>query len=227
MHTTHYTKLQLDNAIEAARQRKWGKYGMVDKWLHEALDKYTPEGVAETLLIGTCEQGFGPWYEGILLERNYNNHISVVDYNEPVYEEDDHAIMVYIYPPTNTLANLTHFPFDLIVSISSIEHSGLGRYGPNDIISENGDLNVMQQIREIINETGRFILSVPLGLDKNHSPWHRIYGRERLPKLLKGWRIKDSFGYDENLLDRDTGFGWDESNKELPEYAPILVLEKE
>jgi len=46
---------------------------------------------------------------------------------------------------------------------------------------------------------------------------HRIYGRIRLPLLLKGWRVLDTFGLNDGLFDID---------REPPEVIhPVLALE--
>jgi hypothetical protein len=29
---------------------------------------------------------------------------------------------------------------------------------------------------------------MPVGLDWTYAPWHRVYGAERLPRLLEGWQ---------------------------------------
>lgn len=78
--------------------------------------------------------------------------------------------------------------FDIIVSNSSIEHAGLGRYG--DIVEMDQDLRIMQLFRRIlIKPVGVMFLTIPVGIDTIMKPYHRIYGKERLPKLLEGWKI--------------------------------------
>jgi hypothetical protein len=42
---------------------------------------------------------------------------------------------------------------------------------------------------------------------------------------LEGWNLIDSFGYEESLLERDVGIGWDSRNPEYPAYQPIFVLQ--
>jgi hypothetical protein len=36
------------------------------------------------------------------------------------------------------------------------------------------------------------LLSVPVGRDAVFSPWHRVYGPERLPRLLDGFAVEAS-----------------------------------
>lgn len=77
--------------------------------------------------------------------------------------------------------------FDQIINCSSIEHVGLsGRYGSTD--ASDGDLEAMGRLRDLLAPQGRMILTVPIGRDGVFTPQHRIYGAERLPKLLDGFR---------------------------------------
>ena len=34
------------------------------------------------------------------------------------------------------------------------------------------------------------LLTIPVGRDQVFTPLHRVYGQDRLPKLLKGWEIQ-------------------------------------
>ena len=34
------------------------------------------------------------------------------------------------------------------------------------------------------------LLSIPVGKDGVYSPWHRVYGDERLPRLLENWTVR-------------------------------------
>jgi hypothetical protein len=113
--------------------------------------------------------------------------------------------------------------FDAAISISSFEHDGLGRYG--DPINPEGDLDAMNKMKSMLNPGATLFLSVPMGKDTIVWNVHRIYGRHRLPLLLEGWKVLDSFGYEEELLDRDISIGWDDTHPEYPAYQPILVLE--
>jgi hypothetical protein len=76
----------------------------------------------------------------------------------------------------------------LIVSYSSIEHFGLGRYG--DPIDPDADLKWMKMIRNCLAPGGRLVIGVPVGeRDQVVECWHRIYGPTRLARLLEGWSI--------------------------------------
>jgi hypothetical protein len=80
--------------------------------------------------------------------------------------------------------------FDQIVNCSSIEHVGLsGRYGSTE--APDGDLEAMSVLRDWLAEAGRMILTLPVGRDQVCAPYHRIYGEERLPRLLTGYRVEE------------------------------------
>ena len=84
--------------------------------------------------------------------------------------------------------------FDLVVSISNFEHDGLGRYG--DPIDPNGDLRAMSEMQTLVKPNGFLILGVPVALDAVVWNAHRLYGRVRLPLLLRGWSIDAFVGFD-------------------------------
>jgi len=78
--------------------------------------------------------------------------------------------------------------FDLIINCSTIEHVGLeGRYGSKDLL--DGDIEVMHKLSRLMHKDSKMILTIPIGLDDCYKPFHRIYGEERLPMLLKDFQI--------------------------------------
>jgi len=80
--------------------------------------------------------------------------------------------------------------FDLILNCSSVEHVGLaGRYGSGE--NADGDLEAMANLRELLAHGGRMVLTVPVGRDLVCAPQHRIYGVERLPRLLAGYSVTE------------------------------------
>ena len=80
--------------------------------------------------------------------------------------------------------------FDNAASFSSIEHSGLGRYG--DPLDPNGDIKAVRQVHCMIKPGGLFFLGLP-AIDKNKGyiefNAHRVYGNKRLAKLFSGWEL--------------------------------------
>lgn len=80
--------------------------------------------------------------------------------------------------------------FDQILNCSSVEHVGLaGRYGSPD--EPDGDLRAMEKMARILKPEGDMVLTLPVGRDAVHAPNHRIYGDERLPRLLERWEIRE------------------------------------
>lgn len=80
--------------------------------------------------------------------------------------------------------------FDQIINCSSIEHVGLaGRYGSAE--DPDGDLRAMEKMARILKPDGDMVLTLPVGLDAVHAPLHRIYGSERLPRLLEHWDVRE------------------------------------
>ncbi len=80
--------------------------------------------------------------------------------------------------------------FDAILNCSTVEHVGLcGRYGTIEE-GRDGDLSAMAMLRGLLAPGGRMLLTVPIGRDAVFSPFHRIYGPQRLPKLLDGFRME-------------------------------------
>lgn len=88
--------------------------------------------------------------------------------------------------------------FECGVTISALEHDGLGRYG--DPIDPFGDIKTMRNYKSVIAKGGLMFLSVPVGQDALVWNSHRIYGAHRLPMLLEGWRILGHVGFDESLF---------------------------
>jgi SAM-dependent methyltransferase len=78
--------------------------------------------------------------------------------------------------------------FELILNCSSVEHVGLpGRYGSFE--QQDGDLQAMQVLGGLLAVNGRMLLTIPVGSDGVFVPRHRIYGPQRLPRLLDGFGV--------------------------------------
>lgn len=81
---------------------------------------------------------------------------------------------------------------DLAISISCIEHVGLGRYG--DKLDPDGDIKMVQNIRKLLKPGGILIFAVPLGRAEICWNAHRCYNDYRLGKLLEGFKKIDELG---------------------------------
>ncbi len=84
--------------------------------------------------------------------------------------------------------------FDFVLNCSTVEHVGLnGRYGVA-VEESDGDLWAMQKLRKLLKPSGRMLMTIPCGQDATIAPWHRVYGKERLPKLLESYEVGEQ-GY--------------------------------
>jgi SAM-dependent methyltransferase len=106
------------------------------------------------------------------------------------------AALEYEHPRVRPLQGdiLTHefagTRFDLILNCSTVEHVGLaGRYGSFE--RENGDLEAMKVLRGLLKPQGQMVVTVPVGQDAVFAPNHRVYGEQRLPRLLDGFAINE------------------------------------
>lgn len=109
--------------------------------------------------------------------------------------------------------------FDVVINCSTIEHVGLaGRY--NIVKHESdGDLSAMKRIYGLMRPGGIMILTLPIGQDYTAGYLHRIYGKDRLPKLLEGYTVvKESYWTKRDLqkwvpADRENALSY-----KIPEY---------
>jgi SAM-dependent methyltransferase len=81
--------------------------------------------------------------------------------------------------------------FDVILNCSAVEHVGLpGRYDLKTL-EQDGDLRAMEKMRDLLVPGGLMLLTVPAGRDSTIVPLHRVYGTQRLPKLIDGFYIDE------------------------------------
>jgi SAM-dependent methyltransferase len=79
--------------------------------------------------------------------------------------------------------------FDFVLNCSTIEHFGLsGRYaGSRD--EADADLQAMERLERLLQPGGRMALTIPIGCDAVFAPYLRVYGGERLPRLLAPFEV--------------------------------------
>jgi SAM-dependent methyltransferase len=192
---------QIKKYEELIANEKGLYYYDTDVWLYQALKKHNIKD-KDVVIVGS-EQ---PWYETIAYIYS-GKACSCLEYNKRVCESD--KIKYYQYDTYDSLPK-----FDVCISISSIEHSGLGRYG--DKIDPMGDIKTMRDIKNILKKDGVFFLSVPIGKDRVMWNAHRVYGKIRLELLLDGWECIDTYGMSDGLLTTDSN--------SFKTIQPILVL---
>ncbi len=132
-----------------------------------------------------------PWIEAILLNAGAASVVTV-DYNKPVCSHPSLQTMTY-----DDFCLSTEI-FDCIVSYSSIEHSGLGRYG--DPLNPDGDSEAMTQMYRHLGVDGLCFLGVPVGKDELSWNVHRVYGEHRLALICKGFTELEWIGCDRNYI---------------------------
>lgn len=92
--------------------------------------------------------------------------------------------------------------FDLAINCSSVEHVGVaGRYGIS-VDQADGDIQVIQRLAEVLKPDGLLLMTAPCGRDAVMAPWCRVYGPERLPKLLAPFKIVKQSYWVKNDLNR-------------------------
>lgn len=197
-----YTYERIERNIARAKARQTNQYGITDVYLYQALDTYSDAIIGKSVAVmGSVV----PWYESILL--SYGACPTTIEYNK----------IVSLHPALKvlTVAEFEANPkkFDAVVSISSYEHDGLGRYG--DPINPNGDLIAMEKTKAMLKDGGLLFLAVPIGKDLLVWNAHRIYGHLRLSALLSGWEVVGTFGFSQKDLDVDQLWG---------NHQPTLVL---
>ena len=173
----YYSKEIFNKFIKQAQRRAQNYYGETDLFVYSALDMIKIKNKS-VLVVGSTQ----PWYEAIAVARDCKS-CDVVEYGDRISFNDR---VRYIKPGQEK-------KYDVIISISSFEHDGLGRYG--DPINPNADIESMQRMKQHLNQGGHLVLSVPVGLDKVVWNAHRVYGNVRFPMLIDGWSLIESFGF--------------------------------
>lgn len=89
--------------------------------------------------------------------------------------------------------------FDVVVTVSTLEHVGLDSYGGN--IVEDGDFEVLELLHRGLRPGGRLLLTVPYG--RGSLPGTRVYDDDRLGKLLENFSVLE-----EEYYSKQDGRNW-------------------
>lgn len=174
-----YTKAQVDGIIDMVKHRLEFHYGLTDRWLYAAFEKYPITHQRVAVLGSGC-----PVYEAMCLA--YDATPITVEYQIRVTDDER---LTFLSP--NEFSAL-HDAVDTALSVSSFEHDGLGRYG--DPVDPNGDLKAMAGVAKALPQNGLLYLTVPMQLDVVLWNVNRHYGPIRLPLLLQDFTLIDVFG---------------------------------
>lgn len=142
-----------------------------------------------------------PWVEACALEAGAREVVTL-EYGKIISE----------HPKVNTMTphdfrllylNNTLGRFDAIITFSSVEHSGLGRYG--DALNPWGDIIAVARAWCVTKLGGSLTISVPYNYDQDSIRFnaHRVYGKIRYPFLASNW--KQLYKGSEKQIDH--GFG--------------------
>ncbi|KAK6746616.1 hypothetical protein RB195_000099 [Necator americanus] len=160
---------------ELEKINPYGKQGMA---VYRALQEYPPQDM-KGLIVGSIE----PWVEVYAL-RNGAKEVLTVDYQNITITGTNKVEYIH---PLDLVHRWQEFEggFDFVISFSSIEHSGLGRYG--DPLDPIGDLREIWKITCFLKSKGYFYLGIPRGQDSVVFNLHRIYGVMRLAMVMTGF----------------------------------------
>ncbi|PAV64722.1 hypothetical protein WR25_20556 [Diploscapter pachys] len=129
-----------------------------------------------------------PWVEVIALQNGVNSLLTVEYQSTTILGE---RRVKWIHPFEYAKNWKEQGQFDFAVSFSSIEHSGLQRYGdPRDPI---GDIREVQKVWCMLKKGGIFFMGFPRGQDQLVYNAHRVYGRIRLAMMFNGFELLHVF----------------------------------
>jgi hypothetical protein len=167
------------NVFTQLKERTFEYYGKEVLSFYDAFEDYNLSGKTALIfgLAGCNCDAMAVWQNA--------KHVYVVDYNKPICEHDKITVL------DMDELKATDLKVDYAFSFSSFEHDGLGRYG--DPISHDADFRAMQRAKNVVKPGGIMFLGVPIGRDCLVWNAHRIYGKLRLPLLLRGWLCLDVY----------------------------------
>jgi SAM-dependent methyltransferase len=155
----------------------WGERAV--EW--SFLSREMPRGPGEAFEFG-CEQG----YLSLLAAEN-GFHVIANDLQ--------HQTFAWVHPNVEfrqgdfLKAAFADSSFDLAINCSSVEHVGVaGRYGI-EVDRDDGDIDVMNRLAQILRPGGLLLMTAPCGRDFVLKPWCRVYGSKRLPRLLAAFSV--------------------------------------
>lgn len=78
--------------------------------------------------------------------------------------------------------------FDIIILVSTIEHTGFSSYGAP--VQPDSDFKVMEKLKRLLNDSGKVVLTFPFNESEKIIPgFERWYDPVRIRKLFKNWFI--------------------------------------
>lgn len=189
---SHWTKEDIENKIDLARMGKLkGAYGANEtNRLRDGL-KQTPGVLGGRVLVIGSES---PWVEACVLEAGAKE-VLTLEYGKI---NSEHGSIKTMVPDEFRMGYLDGSlgMFDAVVTFSSIEHSGLGRYG--DALNPWGDIIAISKAWCVTKPNGGLAIGVPFNKMKDNIQYnaHRVYGSIRYPYLTSNWnQVYQGKGY--------------------------------
>ena len=156
-----------------------GNYGQSETaYLLQALRQIPSMPTANVLVIGSEN----PWVEACVLSTGAAR-VTTLEYGKI---QSKHP-KVSTITPDEIRGRYSEFfeAFNVIVTFSSVEHAGLGRYG--DALNPWGDRQARARAWCATKPGGYLVLGVPFGNDAIEYNAHRIYGNIMYPHLVANW----------------------------------------
>ena len=183
--TPVWKKETVEEWIELAKKDELGgNYGPGETWhLKNGLKVANGVQNGRVLVIGSEN----PWVEAAVLSVGASEVVTL-EYGKIISE---HPSIKTMTPNEFKQAYLagTLGLFDAIVTFSSVEHSGLGRYG--DALNPWGDVLEIARAHCVCKPNGSLVIAVMNtddGSDELEFNAHRKYGKERWPYLVSNWQ---------------------------------------
>jgi hypothetical protein len=178
--TPEWSYEQVEEMIaEAKAGTLKGTYPKIDTTaLLEGLSRAPGVNGGHVLVIGSEM----PWVEACVLASGARN-VTTLEYGVIISK---HPRIHTLLPADYRKVWSTLPPFDAIVTYSSVEHSGLGRYG--DALNPWGDVLEIARAWCVAKSGASLTIAVPSGgVDHILHNAHRIYGPVRYPYLTSNW----------------------------------------
>lgn len=166
-------------ALQCTRGLLEGNYGRHEtSFLLQGLQQVPHLPRAKVLVIGSEN----PWVEACILSTGVSD-ITTLEYGKI----NSRHPSLHTITPQEMRARFADFyeTFDVIVTFSSVEHAGLGRYG--DKLNPWGDRQAIARAWCATKPGGYLVIGVPFGADAIEYNAHRIYGSIMYPHLVSNW----------------------------------------
>lgn len=161
-----------------------GYYGVnVTQELRKALEFANGVRGGHVLVIGSSK----PWVEAVALVAGAKSVVTL-EYGEIRTSHPDIATLTPVQFRERFISGKLGL-FDAIISYSSVEHSGLGRYG--DALNPWGDVLEIARAHCVCKPFGSLIIGVPTSDSHDTLVFnaHRVYGNIRWPYLATNWQL--------------------------------------